>query len=102
MNENEAINELKNTPLIRYEERVNGTSTLVDAIRMAIQALEEIQQYRAIGTIEECSEAVKYMHYDCDNCTHGDGVYGLASGECQSCIVGKKPSNWKGKDWSEE
>ena len=59
MTENEAIIELNNTPLIRYEERVNGTSTLGDAIRMAIKALEEIQQYRAIGTIEECREAVE-------------------------------------------
>lgn len=28
-----------------------------DAFQMAINALEEIQQYRAIGTVEECREA---------------------------------------------
>lgn len=29
------------------------------AFSMAIKALEEIQQYRAIGTVEECSEQRK-------------------------------------------
>ena len=28
---------------------------------MAIKALEEVQQYRAIGTIKECQEAVEKM-----------------------------------------
>lgn len=28
-----------------------------EAIRLAISALEEIQQYQAIGTVEECREA---------------------------------------------
>ena len=30
-----------------------------DALEMAIQALEEVQQYRAIGTPEECRAAVE-------------------------------------------
>ena len=30
-----------------------------DAIEIAIKALEEVQQYRAIGTQEECRAAVK-------------------------------------------
>ena len=35
-----------------------------DALDMAIKALEEVQQYRAIGTPEECREAVdKINHY---------------------------------------
>ena len=32
-----------------------------DAYKMAINALEEVQQYRAIGTQEECREAVEKM-----------------------------------------
>ena len=32
-----------------------------DACAFAIQALEEIQQYRAIGTVEECRVAVERM-----------------------------------------
>ena len=49
------------------------------AILMAAQALEEIQKYREIGTVEECREAVekqklkkpvkdKYNHNCCPNC----------------------------------
>lgn len=30
-----------------------------DAFEMAIKALEEVQQYRQIGTVEECHEAVE-------------------------------------------
>ena len=30
-----------------------------EAVQMAIKALEEIQQYRAIGTLEECRAAVE-------------------------------------------
>ena len=32
-----------------------------EACAFAIQALEEIQQYRAIGTVEECRNAVERM-----------------------------------------
>ena len=47
MTENEAINVLQlNKPFTASKEANN-------AIEMAIQALEEIQQYRAIGTVEE-------------------------------------------------
>lgn len=34
---------------------------LCKAYDMAIKALEEIQQYREIGTVEECREAVESM-----------------------------------------
>ena len=50
-----------------------------DAINTAIQALEEIQQYRAIGTLDQCREAVERMkpkkpieyedkYYGCPKC----------------------------------
>ena len=32
---------------------------LDEAVGMAIKALEEVQQYRKIGTVEECREAVE-------------------------------------------
>lgn len=51
------------------------------AIEEAIKALEEIQQYRVIGTVEECREAMEkqipkkprdveydYSYFVCDNC----------------------------------
>ncbi|RKJ46552.1 hypothetical protein D7X98_04135 [bacterium 1XD8-76] len=55
-----------------------------DSLNIAIKALEEIQQYRAIGTVEECREArerqipkkiilnseddMEYEDYICPNC----------------------------------
>ena len=44
-----------------------------DALQVAIKALEELQQYRAIGTVEECRAAVeqlenerKFLEHACD------------------------------------
>lgn len=62
MTENEAIEELK------YDCNELGKAIPCDtswgksfenAYAMAIKALEEIQQYRAIGTLEECRAAVE-------------------------------------------
>ena len=49
-----------------------------DVLDIAIKALEEIQSYRAIGTVEECRVAVEKMKYkepidrcmfkECPNC----------------------------------
>lgn len=33
------------------------------ALELAIKALKEIQQYRAIGTVEECREAKRFKEY---------------------------------------
>lgn len=52
MTENEAIETLKIHRTFSY-----GSNAKVEAIDIAIKALEEIQQYRAIDTIEECREA---------------------------------------------
>lgn len=43
-------------------KRIEAHGSLpVKAKEVAIQALEEIQQYRAIGTLDECREAVERM-----------------------------------------
>ena len=70
------------------------------AIEEAIKALEEIQQYREIGTVEECREAVekqkaknpvkdKYHHNCCPNCgwiVSGEGGYGEEfCPHCENC-----------------
>lgn len=52
MIENEAVEELKENLELPF-----GSNISDEASRMAMKALEEIQQYRAIGTIEECREA---------------------------------------------
>lgn len=51
MTENEAIKVIKRLVGISPSERI------VRAVNIATEALEEIQQYRAIGTIEECQDA---------------------------------------------
>lgn len=51
MTENEAIEVIKRLIGISPSERIVG------AVNMAISALEEIQKYRAIGTVEEFREA---------------------------------------------
>lgn len=84
MTENEAIEELK------YDCNELGKAIPCDtswgklfenAYAMAIKALEEVQQYRAIGTLEECKISVEkqrpkkpinpdddYGTFKCPNC----------------------------------
>ena len=52
MTENEAVEKIKD-----LSDR--GYPTLREAKEMAISALKEIQQYREIGAVEECREAVE-------------------------------------------
>ena len=61
MTENEAIEILKNTTEHTkvYEDDVVFTSDFVKAYEMAINALSEIQPYRAIGTVEGYENAIK-------------------------------------------
>lgn len=54
MTENESIETLKLNRPFAYSE-------LQKAIDMAIQSIEEIQQYRAIGTVDELKTAMKYV-----------------------------------------
>lgn len=60
MKENEAIEKLKNMRLfMQIEDENNGCKFTEDdykANEMAIQALEEVQQYRTIGTLEELQD----------------------------------------------
>ena len=71
-----------------------------EAHKIAISALKEIQQYRKIGTVEECRKAVekqklkkpvkdKYNHNCCPNCgwiVSGEGGYGEEfCPHCENC-----------------
>ena len=85
MTENEAIEALRliNTsrvhPFYSWEE-------MAEVRDIAISALKEVQQYREIGTVEECREAVEkqkpkkprdieydYSYFICPTC--GEGIY---------------------------
>lgn len=58
MTESEAIEELRaSINLAKMCEQNRERKKEILGYEMAIQALEEIQQYRAIGTVEECRQA---------------------------------------------
>lgn len=42
---------------------------------IAIKALEEVTQYRAIGTVEECREAVENRQQECSESSHKTSVH---------------------------
>lgn len=58
MTENEAKAKLERTSIL-WESATN--TEIVEAVKIAIRALEDVQQYRAIGTVEECRGAVERM-----------------------------------------
>lgn len=45
--------------VLKIREIIMNMPTEVEAAKMAIAALEEVQQYREIGTVEECLKAVE-------------------------------------------
>ena len=59
MTENEAIEALKLEGGIEITGRPIRLAQFFEGIDSAIKALEEVQQYRKIGTVEECREAVE-------------------------------------------
>lgn len=75
MTENEAIEYIKNMAFMceKHEKCEYGnqcTTKCLKATKMAIKSLEEIQQYRAIGTIEEFKalkekNTPKKIKYEC-------------------------------------
>lgn len=85
-------------------KEINGDER-IKVFRVAISALEEIQQYREIGTAEECREAVEkqkakkcveescpdHMHYKCPSCgkvqktKYGNSEFGCILNYCSNC-----------------
>ena len=60
MTENEAIKELETSiDLAKMCTQNYERKNEIQGYEMAIQALEEVQSYRQIGTVEECREAVE-------------------------------------------
>ena len=117
MTENEAIKDIQFLAR-RYDDlqEVN-MSVSQESLDIAIQALEEIQQYQAIGTVEECKSAVERMKpkkpkiqsrgvYDEDN---GDWMRDEIWHMCPTCRIRNEVyPTWKlchycgqALDWSE-
>lgn len=73
MTENEAIKELETSidlakMCIQNYERKNE----IQGYEMAIKALEEVQQYRQIGTVEECLKNKDFLDFLSDKMNPND------------------------------
>lgn len=73
MTENEAIKELETSidlakMCIQNYERKNE----IQGYEMAIKALEEVQQYRQIGTVEECRKNKDFLDFLSDKMNPND------------------------------
>ena len=105
MTENEAIEELK------YDCNEIGKAIPCDtswgesfenAYAMAIKALEEVQQYRQIGTVEECrawkekQNAKKIISFDYNN-----GTVNYGCPVCKRKIISKIDGEWCGGTFNE-
>ena len=89
MTENEATEIIKQVPLFRYEcELEKGRqSDLFKALYMAIQALEEIQKYRAIGTVEEHKDLKEKNTEKRFNIFESNGMRQFVCGCCDRPIL---------------
>lgn len=81
-------NEAEAIECLKSNKPTSGYVMLRESIDMAIKALEEVQQYRAIGTPEKCREAVekqtsKEPDYEGDGYSNGQLVYDTWI--CPSC-----------------
>lgn len=108
MTENEAIARMKYRIDTATDIAGKGSDgKAYEDMEMAIKALQEIQQYRAIGTVEECREArerqrgKKYKtiescksitYYQCPCCNGFLYINENFCGECGQAIL------WEGED----
>lgn len=106
MTENDAIDKLKNMRLfMQIEDNKNECKFTEDdyaANKMAIQALEEVQQYRKIGSVEECrawkekQNAKKVISFDYNN-----GTVNYGCPVCKRKIISKIDGKWCGGTFNE-
>ena len=100
MTENEAIEIIQCFPKWNEDNHWLSSGCMKEFVECCVESLEEIQQYRAIGTVEECRKAVekqkpkkfvkdKYHHNCCPNCgwiVSGEGGYGEEfCPHCENC-----------------
>lgn len=89
MTENEAINYLrqidpKHIECVELIDMKEVWDNMPQAVSVAEKALQEIQQYRAIGTVEECQEAMEKQKPRNIRISHiGDAERGKAF--CPNC-----------------
>lgn len=83
---------------IKLNMPTSGYQMLRESLDMAITALKEIQQYRKIGTVEECREAVeKQKAKKCDVTKDNFRIY-YKCPTCNHCLrVEYNHGSWMGK-----
>ncbi len=86
MMENEAIKELETSiNLARMCTQNYERKREIQGYEMAINALEEVQQYRAIGTLEECQALKNRLTAKKVSLRHIRKFDGFDDGECPTC-----------------
>lgn len=88
MTENEAIMVIENERPSCGEKIKLTEEEKCEAYNMAIQALEEVQQYRAIGTPEKCRKAVEKQtskEPDCEGDGYSNGQLVYDTWICPCC-----------------
>lgn len=83
MTENEKLvrDETEAIECLKSNKPTSGYLMLQESIDMAIKALEEVQQYRAIGTVEELKAASKYLQLVKKHGTVGKAIEACAEYE---------------------
>lgn len=83
MTENEKLvrDETEAIECLKSNKPTSGYLMLQESIDMAIKALEEVQQYRAIGTVEELETASKYLQLAKKHGTVGKAIEACAEYE---------------------
>ena len=103
MTENEAIKELETSiDLAKMCTQNYERKNEIQGYEMAIQALEEVQKYRKIGTVEEClawkekQNAKKIISSDYNN-----GTVNYGCPVCKRKIISKIDGEWCGGTFNE-
>lgn len=99
MTENEACKRIKYR--MHTAGQVSGECGMKD-LEMAIKALEEVQQYHQIGTMEECREAVeKQTAKKVTSFDYHNGTVNYGCPICKRKIISKIDGEWCGGTFNE-
>ena len=107
-----AIDVLRLEGGLKNKGRAVGVAGFIDGINTAISAMQELQQYRAIGTLEECREAMELQQAkrpllggnpdmpdtDIFICPACSGVVGIDEERAAYCADCGQAIDWGGKE----
>lgn len=85
MTENEAKEIINNFPNWNLDDQWLEESEMCDLCETVINALQEIKQYRSIGTVEECREAVERQKPKKVRISHNGALQDRGKAHCPNC-----------------